>query len=549
LYFDTYVACLYVFLSFSVNVLNNFKIFPMHCVVMLVVVLFSYMITFAQTAPFERALTTTNLSCQGYLGTKADSGSYIVFGAGMDSTSINWDYCGDPGIALGKFDSTGKNIWKRFYRTLPDDISYFKPVEIRRVSDGNFIAIANRHNETVPHSNYWSVLSIFKFDPLGNLLWTKYTNFYGGSFTTTYSLEETDDKKLIIGLNRGMVSVRSAHIVIDLQGNLIEKRCYKSNLNYTTEKMRKLLDGSFVCLSNGYTSSASIFNDVIVTKIDNAYHPVWNKSYGTTTHELAKDIYATYDSGFVVVGECVVGPATINAFLLKADKAGNIEWIRSYGGTSTQSAMTVRSTDDMGYILSLGDGSILKTDSVGNVLWSRSYQGGIKSAEQDAGGGYLLFGNYGSMYMVRTDTAGATICSQNTFSRSSSALSFVETSLALPSEDTAMPLILDKELPVVTSIGTLLFSCGLSSTDVKGPIGKTAFSFYPNPSNGQITIEATQQGLMMLTDIQGRKLASRIIKNGKNEIALPDLDDGIYLLTFTSVDLKTTITKRMVYYR
>lgn len=54
---------------------------------------------------------------------------------------------------------------------------------------------------------------------------------------------------------------------------------------------------------------------------------------------------------------------------------------------------------------------------------------------------------------------------------------------------------------------------------------------YPNPANSEITLEASENGTLIIRDMTGRQINGPIlVKPGKNNIHTEDLANGIYLL-------------------
>ncbi|MFZ1558913.1 MAG: cadherin-like domain-containing protein, partial [Saprospiraceae bacterium] len=70
----------------------------------------------------------------------------------------------------------------------------------------------------------------------------------------------------------------------------------------------------------------------------------------------------------------------------------------------------------------------------------------------------------------------------------------------------------------------------------------------PNPTNGDIQVILTGKAISLtnyaITDIAGRRLLSGLLTNGKTDISLNELSNGIYLLRM--FDGKTVISKKIV---
>jgi len=107
---------------------------------------------------------------------------------------------------------------------------------------------------------------------------------------------------------------------------------------------------------------------------------IFQKSYGDTLSEEAHDLKRTFDGGYILAG--LTTPATFSdpdAYLVKTDSTGNLEWKKSIGGTEDDKALSIVQNSDSGYTI-LGftvqilrvnsDFYILKTDKNGNVTHS-----------------------------------------------------------------------------------------------------------------------------------------------------------------------------------
>jgi len=137
-----------------------------------------------------------------------------------------------------------------------------------------------------------------------------------------------------------------------------------------------------------------------------AYGLEWAKSYGGNGNEEAYSIQQTSDGGYIVAGYTnSFGAGHNDAWVLKLDKYGNVEWQKAYGAAVFDHANTIQQTTDGGYIViggtsSFGAGGVdlwvLKLNSYGNIQWEKSF-GGINwdygySVQQISNGGYIVAG-------------------------------------------------------------------------------------------------------------------------------------------------------------
>jgi hypothetical protein len=155
--------------------------------------------------------------------------------------------------------------------------------------------------------------------------------------------------------------------------------------------------------------------------------PGWNKTYGGTGEDWAFALVQTSDGGYALAGKTASFGAGNNDFrLVKTDASGNMTWNQTYGGTGEDWAFGLVQTADGGYALagitdSFGAGYedfwLVKTDVSGNMQWNKTY-GGTSGDEasalvQTSDGGYALAGCTGSSgaggydcWLVRTDGSG-----------------------------------------------------------------------------------------------------------------------------------------------
>jgi hypothetical protein len=176
----------------------------------------------------------------------------------------------------------------------------------------------------------------------------------------------------------------------------------------------------------------------------------FKETYGGTSYDYGRSVIETSDGGYATTGYTVTfGAGWEDAWLIKTDESGNMEWNRTYGGTDSDVGYSVIETSDGGYAIagytwSYGAGGadawLIKTDATGNIEWNQTYGG----ADGDAGysivetsdGGYAIAGitySFGAgaadFWLVKTDESGNMEWSQTYGGTSTdSAWSLVETS-------------------------------------------------------------------------------------------------------------------------
>lgn len=163
--------------------------------------------------------------------------------------------------------------------------------------------------------------------------------------------------------------------------------------------------------------------DIILVIPGQVPDEIWSNTYGAQGSYVVSSIKQTSDGGYIIAG--AIGG---NAFLVKADAAGNMQWNRTIA-ISNSIAMYAGDTSDGGYMVigSTPQGLlVVKTDPNGVPLWNETlptgWQQRITCAAQTADGGYIAAGpnllmkldSAGNMQWNKTAGASQIICVRQT---------------------------------------------------------------------------------------------------------------------------------------
>lgn len=151
----------------------------------------------------------------------------------------------------------------------------------------------------------------------------------------------------------------------------------------------------------------------------------WQDLLGGSYGESLSSVQQTPDGGYIACGgegslggdgNVVSSHGYVDAWVVKFDPAGNIQWQRSYGGNHYDQGMSIQLTSDGGYIFAgltnssnsgdVGqnhggsDAWVVKLNSSGNLQW-QTVLGGSKDDEaysirQTSDGGYIFAGITGA---------------------------------------------------------------------------------------------------------------------------------------------------------
>ncbi len=242
----------------------------------------------------------------------------------------------------------------------------------------------------------------------------------------------------VIGYNGGI----DVWIVgLDSDGNILWQNAIGGSLEDDVHGMAPTSDGGYILTGFTWSTDGDVTEnkgkrDVWVVKINAAGEIVWQKTYGGADEDGANRIISTIDGGYLVIGNTssTDGDVTFNngnfdAWLIKLDVDGNIEWQKTYGGTKGDYGYSVRETND-GYILAClsysdngdvtdnhgrtdsADYWVIKTDLLGNISWQKSLGGNkndfTRDVEVTVDDNYVVIGSSFSNNGDVTDHIGST---------------------------------------------------------------------------------------------------------------------------------------------
>ncbi len=142
-------------------------------------------------------------------------------------------------------------------------------------------------------------------------------------------------------------------------------------------------DGGYVIVgaTKSFCNSGwPVYYDAYVVKLDNLGNLQWTKTIGGASYEGVRHLVPTAGGGYVLVGgTSSFGQGSADVYVLKLDDTGNIQWTRTVGGPVNDYGHSIIHTADGGYVLAgytfsfgqgLSDVYVVKLDSIGSVQWT-----------------------------------------------------------------------------------------------------------------------------------------------------------------------------------
>ncbi len=271
-------------------------------------------------------------------GVAVDSqNNVIVTGAARNAVTGNDDY-----LTI-KYDSNGNVQWMKSYSGAGNDYAFGVAVD----SQNNVIVTGGSYN--AGRGNY-DFLTI-KYDSNGNVQWMR--SYTGAGNDPAFGVAVDSKNNVIADSGFGAA--------VDSQNNVIV---------------------------TGRSYNAGTGNwDYLTIKYDSNGNVQWMKSYSGAGNDSALGVAVDSQNNVIVTGGSYNARIGNSDFLtIKYDSNGNVQWMRNYSGAGNDEALGVAVDSQNNVIVTghsrnaSGTGSgddylTIKYDSNGNVQWMKSYTG------------------------------------------------------------------------------------------------------------------------------------------------------------------------------
>ncbi len=239
---------------------------------------------------------------------------------------------------------------------------------------------------------------------------------FGGKKTDgIYAVQQTSDGGYIVAGNTSSFGAGDDDawvLKLDSKGAVEWQKAYGGLKAEGFYSIEQTTNGGYIV--SGYTSLFSNgSDDVWVLKLDSSGNTEWQKNYGGSKTEAGwTSIRQTLDGGYIVAGSTAsFGAGKFDAWALKLNSNGGVEWQKTYGGLDDDYFYSIQPTSDGGYIAagsttSFGGGWILKLNSNGGVEWQEVLGETAYSVQQVADGGYIVAGTDGNAWVSKLATNG-----------------------------------------------------------------------------------------------------------------------------------------------
>lgn len=355
-------------------------------------------------------------------------GGYIIAASTFSTDGeITFNH-GFRDIWIVKTNNSGIIQWEKSLGGSGDEWS----IDIKPMSDGGYLLAgtsSSTDGDILSHhgsSDYWVV----KLDSLGEIQWQ---NTYGGSnMDLLFSMSLTHDGGCILAgasnSNDGDVSGNHGMddcwiVKLDANGAIQWKNSFGGSQFDAGYSALQTADGGYIISATSESNDGDVSgnhgsSDIWVIKLDSIGHIQWEKCFGGSVTDFAREMLVTTNDEYIVVGSSQSNDGDISGnhgnydfWIAKLNNAGVLLWQNSLGGSLNEQVSSVDQALDSGYVLAGTSDSnngqvsgnhgdvdswIAKVDRNGIFQWQKSIGGSsydeLRSIKATYDGGYILSG-------------------------------------------------------------------------------------------------------------------------------------------------------------
>lgn len=440
---------------------------------------------------------------------------------------------------ISHLNSLGDTLWSKEYTCPTCPYNWLWLEDFIRCADGN-LALVGKHYLNSSSFNTF----IIKIDSLGNLLWE---NTVSQGLYNNALISEGIDSCLYFTRGNYLFKTNSS-------GNLLWSKYFDltdSINDFYFSEIKSTSDGLVIAgtYRNWDTSSSNVY-DLVIIKTDTSGNIVWKKRYDGSIGDELYSIFPLPNGSFIAAGRTFAeGAGWLDALIIKMDNLGNINWLKTYGDTSSNQGNSISqiSTGELictGYsyleysMPSNANIILIKTDSIGNPIFIKGYGDSLEQYCYNTiitsnNESITLFksGSTARALLYKIDANGTATCFERTENFTVDSPTFIEQTFPLIITPVS---ISSYSIPAVSSY-TLVFDQEYCYTLDVDEFHKNRILVYPNPSYGHINFSGLYgENKIEVFDILGKLVFSSEFKETIASIDLSKNLNGIYLYSITN---------------
>lgn len=319
-------------------------------------------------------------------------GGYAIIGFSFSNDGDVTDNSGLQDYWLAKLDANGNITWQKSfgYQGADSGISVIQTNDqgylvsgILDVTASGGLGNSSRSENRHAGGDYW----VLKLNSTGDIEWSKY--FGGNATDTPEGIVQTDDNGFIIAggsdsedtdISNNNGSYDFWVVRISASGNLVWEKSFGGDQIDEARAIVKSGDGNYIIAGDTRSNDNDISNnngaaDLWLIKISPNGDLLWEKTIGGTSFDVARAIVKSQNNGFLLAGSSRSDDIDVSenngqndAWVLKVDANGNLQWETTIGGSDIDFAYSLTELNDNS-IIAVGD----STSSDGDIPQNKGF--------------------------------------------------------------------------------------------------------------------------------------------------------------------------------
>jgi hypothetical protein len=478
-------------------------------------------------------------------------GGYIVAGT---TTSNDHDLQGmnvlGADCLVEKLDAAGNIVWKKRYGGSSMDWGE----AIKQTADNGYILVSSSASADGDINNHHGNAGVFdiwvvKLDSVGNIQWQK--SFGGSADDVAQDVVQTDDGGFGIigytssrmsgdvGINKGPTNMWV--IRLDKQGNIKWQQTMGGSRLDAGRSIDNTKNGGFVVAGETTSQDGDVsshygfgtISDAWLAVLDSNGHKVWDKNYGGTGDDVVMSVRATEDGGYIFTGSTNSRDVDVSGLHLSFDPAtGDIipdYWvvkINATGAIEWQKCLGGKQRDEAEQVVPTADGGYIVAGA------SRSVDGDVRNSHSVV----IAPAGYSSdFWLTKLSAAGAL-----EWEKSLGGAGWEHAICMTVTPDGGYIVVgtTDSTHGDVTrhygSVGTedqWIAKLAATPAAVKQTVATNKSAVYPNPAMGAFFIRSTAMGVpYRLINITGQTVLTGTIEHELTQVKITGVSTGTYYL-------------------
>jgi hypothetical protein len=299
-----------------------------------------------------------------------DSCYVIACGTASNDSDVSGNH-GDEDYWIFKLDTNGNILWQKCF----GGSNYELAVSIKLVNDHGFIisGYCGSNNGNVAGFHGYFDSWIIKIDSSGTLQWQKCLG--GTDQEAALCVAQTFDEGYIIAnqsiSNDGDLTTNFGNmdywiVKLDTGKNIEWQRNYGGSFGDIPRSIVQTIDSGYLVAGFTYSNDSNVTgnhgeDDFWLIKLDKSGNIEWQKCYGGWYTERLFSLKQTFDHGYIAAGYSVSNNGDVtghhgnlsspDAWVLKVDSLGVIQWQKSFGGSFDDEINDIIQNTDSTYTL------------------------------------------------------------------------------------------------------------------------------------------------------------------------------------------------------